>query len=242
MIGVHDVGGFHYPGPIDTVDEAVFHDDWEGRTMAMLLVVGPQGSWSLDEFRYEIELMPPAEYLQTAYYVHWLESLEKLCVREGWFSSEELSQRQAMVRRGEPLPEPPEPDPDKAKAQSEAAWRIAYHGVGQRRPDLPRSFKIGDRVRARQRSHAGHTRLPRFAWNKPGVICGYSGTHPLPDTIYNRRGDNPEPVFAVRFEGVDLWGDGAEPGTSLTIDLWQSYMDHDNSGSDVERDEKEARG
>ena len=226
MIGVHDIGGYHHPVPIETTDDTVFHSDWEALTFALLLAASTAGSWSLDEFRHEIEKMPPGRYLETPYYVHWLHSMEQLCLREGWFTSAELETRQQAVRHGDPLPSAPPVDLNKAKAMSEGARGIAYIGLGARKPDLPRHFAVGDRIRARQKSVPGHTRLPWFTWNKPGVIVAYSGTFPLPDSIAHRQGESPEPVYAVRFEGTDLWGEGAEPGSSVTIDLWESYMDH----------------
>lgn len=224
MIGPHDLGGHHHPVPIDTVDETTFHSDWEALTFAMLLAASTAGSWSLDEFRHEIEKMPPGRYHETSYYVHWLHSMEQLAMREGWFTAAELSTRQDQVRSGDPLPEPPQPDPEKARTMSEGARGIAYVGLGARRPELPRAFAVGDRVRAGQKAVPGHTRLPWFVWNKPGVVVANSGTFPLPDTIAHRQGENPEPVYAVRFEGTDLWGENAEPGTSVTLDLWESYM------------------
>jgi nitrile hydratase len=34
-----------------------------------------------------------------------------------------------------------------------------------------------------------------------------------------------EPLYSVRFDGAELWGDGAEPGQVLYIDLSESYLD-----------------
>jgi nitrile hydratase len=35
----------------------------------------------------------------------------------------------------------------------------------------------------------------------------------------------PEPVYAVRFDGVELWGDSAEPNSAVYIDMWESYLE-----------------
>lgn len=40
-----------------------------------------------------------------------------------------------------------------------------------------------------------------------------------------RAGENPEPTYTVTFDGKELWGDAAEPNSSLTLDLFASYMD-----------------
>jgi nitrile hydratase len=231
MIGIHDIGGYHYPIPIDTEDDITFHTHWESLSFAMLLATSAVGSWSLDEFRHEIEKMPPADYLSTPYYVHWLESMENLCVREGWITEDELTARQADVRESKPLPEAAEPDPAYVERQSKGARDIAYVGLGARQPDLPQSFSVGEKVRARSRPVPGHTRLQHYVWGKTGTIVAYSGTFPLPDTLAHRQGANPEPTYAVRFEAVDLWGESAEPNTSVTLDLWESYMDHETPTS-----------
>jgi nitrile hydratase len=49
--------------------------------------------------RYAREQMPPAEYLATSYYEHWLFGLEQLVVEHGFVTREELAARQATLRR-----------------------------------------------------------------------------------------------------------------------------------------------
>jgi nitrile hydratase beta subunit len=226
MIGIHDCGGFHNLGTINPVDEVVFHDYWEGQTLALLFVAALNGKWALDEFRHAIEKMPPADYMNTAYYVHWLEAIEVLMVRDGLLTLEEIEQRQAEIRAGKEFPKPTsEPDPEVVSRLREGAKNIAYVGLGARRPDKPQNFTVGQRVTAKVRPVPGHTRLPRFVWGKTGTIVAYCGTYPLADTIAHRNGENPEPTYAVRFEGKDLWGDSAEPNTSVTLDLYESYID-----------------
>ncbi|MGW4336408.1 nitrile hydratase subunit beta [Rhodococcus koreensis] len=232
MIGVHDIGGFHHLGPTETVDDTTFHEDWEGLTFALLLVSGTVGTWALDEFRHIIEQMPPAEYLTTPYYVHWLEAIEELCVRDGFVTRAELAERQQAVREGTlPAPAESEPDPEVVTTLIDGARKIAYVGLEARRPDQPQAYSVGDRVRSKTMAVPGHTRLPRYVWDKPGVIVSYSGTYPLPDTVAHRLGENPEPTYAVRFDGVDLWGPGAEPDTSVTLDLFESYMTLDTDAA-----------
>ena len=41
------------------------------------------------------------------------------------------------------------------------------------------------------------------------------------------RGEQPEYAYAVRFSGRELWGDRAEPGTSVTLDCFESYLEAD---------------
>ena len=35
----------------------------------------------------------------------------------------------------------------------------------------------------------------------------------------------PQPVYNLRFQTGELWGESAEPNASLHIDLWESYLE-----------------
>src|SRR6266508_5307956 len=79
MNGAHDLGGMHGFGPVAIErDEPVFHHEWERRAFAITLAAGFLGKWNIDMSRYAREQMPPAEYLASTYYEHWLFGLEKL--------------------------------------------------------------------------------------------------------------------------------------------------------------------
>ena len=82
MNGGHDLGGMHGFGPVEIErDEPVFHHEWERRAFAITLAAGFLGKWNIDQSRFAREQMPPAEYLATTYYEHWLFGLEKLLQR-----------------------------------------------------------------------------------------------------------------------------------------------------------------
>jgi hypothetical protein len=86
-------------------------------------------------------------------------------------------------------------------------------------------FRVGDRVTTRNLHRAGHTRLPSYARARCGEVVLYQGAWVLPDTHAHGRGECPDHVYAVRFEGSELWGDAAEPGTSVSVDLFESYLE-----------------
>ena len=70
----------------------------------------------------------------------------------------------------------------------------------------------------------GHTRLPRYARGKRGVIHR-PRTADLSRHQRRRTGRTPSAVYNVRFEAQELWGDSAEPGTTVSLDLWESYLE-----------------
>jgi hypothetical protein len=86
-------------------------------------------------------------------------------------------------------------------------------------------FRPGDRVLVRNVHSAGHNRLPGYVRGHTGVVEAVHGPYRLPDTHAHHRSIDWEPVYTVRFAASDLWGDAAEPRTSVTVDLWQTYLD-----------------
>jgi nitrile hydratase len=60
---------------------------------------------------------------------------------------------------------------------------------------------------------------------KQGVIDRLHGVHTLPDTNAHGLGEQTQALYSVRFAGRELWGEAAEPGQSLYIDLFDSYLD-----------------
>lgn len=87
------------------------------------------------------------------------------------------------------------------------------------------TFAVGDMVRTKNHNPPGHTRLPGYARNRTGRVELLQGGWVYPDTHAHHEGENPEHVYAVRFEGDELWGADAEPGTSVTLDLFESYLE-----------------
>ena len=86
-------------------------------------------------------------------------------------------------------------------------------------------FGAGVRVRTSTVDPVHHTRLPRYARGKVGVVVESEGRHPLPDVRSQNLPDPPvETVYAVRFAARDLWGEGDH---AVTLDLWESYLEEE---------------
>jgi nitrile hydratase len=220
--GVHDMGGTHGFGPIrPRENDEAFHADWEHRLHAIVRVARVQGIYNIDESRHGIERMDPADYLRSGYYERWLSSLERNLVDKGVLSQEEIEARaRQLASHSATLPTREDP------ALAERAVKAQLTSG-----DLPRSgpsrFRPGDRVRTRNVHPSGHTRLPRYARAKRGVVDRFHGIDTLPDANAHGRGPAPEPLYSVRFEARELWGESAEPCQTVNIDLWESYLEPD---------------
>jgi nitrile hydratase subunit beta len=226
--GVHDLGGMHGMGPVvREADEPVFHHDWERRAFALTLAAGFLGKWNLDMSRFAREQMPPAEYLATSYYEHWLYGLEKLLADTGLVSGQEIERRVtagAPKREVRPGPTPATEGVRTLRAQDvEAALRKAR--TARVDEDVPPRFKPGDRVMTRNIHPLGHTRLPRYARGKRGVIEQDYGVWVFPDTHASGGGKKPQHVYSVRFAARELWGPQASQRDRLYLDLWDDYLD-----------------
>jgi nitrile hydratase beta subunit len=222
MNGVHDMGGMHGFGPVEReAHEPVFHHPWEAAVYAINRAMGQAGIRNIDESRYAIERMDPAEYLVSSYYERWLDSEIRSLLEKGVISAEELEQREAFFAErpdapataalSAPIPPPREP------------FTVRLPGY-EREPAVPPRFAPGDRVLTRNTQPKGHTRLPRYARSKRGVIEFVHGTYVFPDSNALGLGEQPQPLYSVRFEASELWGDSAEPHQTVNLDLWESYL------------------
>jgi nitrile hydratase len=217
MNGIHDMGGMHGLGPIEIEKDApVFHAPWEGRVMALGDTMGAWGSWSVDRFRYLRETIAPVGYLAKPYYEQWLMTFLRLFREDGLVSEAELAS-------GRPDAGAPKREP---KIRVEDIGRVAGREDTARREEgkAPR-FRPGDQIIARTISPTGHTRLPRYARGKRGVVDRDHGLFVFADTKAHGEGENPQHVYSVRFAARELWGGTAGPKDGVYLDLWDDHLD-----------------
>jgi nitrile hydratase len=217
MNGVHDMGGMHGMGPIQAEkNEPVFHEPWEGRVLALRRAMAAWRKWNIDVTRHEVELVPPAEYLRLSYYERQFVAFLEVLAKSGLVTRAELES-------GKPAEGSPKAIP--VLTPEKAAVLIAK-GVPASRdvPVIPR-FQAGDRVRARNMHPVGHTRLPRYARGKVGVIDRDHGVFVFPDTNAHFLGEKPQHVYSVRFAARELWGQQASPRDSVYVDMWDDYLE-----------------
>jgi nitrile hydratase subunit beta len=212
---IHDMGGMHGFGKVEPeANEPVFHAPWEGRVHAMQRVMGAAGLWTIDGGRASLETLPPATYLATTYYQRWFLGLERRVVAHGLVGTDELAAGHSL-REPQKLPRPFAPA-DAAKPPIRGNFERAATAFAR--------FKVGDRVRTANINPATHTRLPRYARDKEGVIEAIRGCHVYPDTAAIGQGDQPQWLYTLVFTGRELWGDAADPQVKVSIEAFEPYL------------------
>jgi len=217
MDGGQDLGGMHGLGPVlPEPNEPPFHEDWERRAFALTLAMGFTGQWNIDISRHARESRPPAEYLSKTYYEIWTAGLEKLLLDAGLVSAEELEDGTSHAK------------PAKLARILEAAnveAALAKGGPADRPAAGDAAFAAGDAVMTRTFHTAGHTRLPRYARGRPGVIDSIRGHHVFPDVSATGDHNAAQWLYSVRFAAADLWGADTGEADDVFIDLWESYLE-----------------
>ena len=217
MNGVHDMGGMQNMGPIrHEANEPVFHAPWEAHIYALNRAMRAWGKVNLDAWRHDIELLPPADYLRMSYYEKWLAILEKQLVQYGFVTKEELA-------KGKVAPGSTKAKPALTVAD---AVRITRSIPSSCDPAIRPAFQAGDRVRARNINPTGHTRLPRYARGKVGIVILDHGVYTFPDTNAQNQGEHRQHVYSVRFAARELWGDQSSPRDTVHLDLFEDYLEH----------------
>jgi nitrile hydratase len=213
--GVHDMGGMQGLGRIEPEPEGgVFHEPWEGRVHAMSLASPP--SSNIDAGRHQRELIPGPEYLRMSYYEKWFRSLSERLLQQGLVTREEFAS-------GRPAPGSVKATPRLTAEAVEAA--LSRSGSYVREAPAPPRFAPGERVRTRNIHPEGHTRLPRYARGRTGVVETLHGAHVFPDSNAHGKGEDPRPLYTVRFTARELWGEAADPRDSVSLDLWEPYLE-----------------
>jgi nitrile hydratase subunit beta len=217
MNSAHDLGGQMGFGPVvPEKDEPIFHADWEKRVLAINVAAGAMGAWTIDGIRHARESLPPAQYLSSSYYEIWLAALDKVLVEHGFLSKEELCSGVAGSTRREP----------KRVLKGEEVPTVLRRGFPyEREAATPARFKVGDTVRTIVMHPQHHTRLPRYARGKQGVIERVTGCHVFPDTGAHGAPETAQWLYTVVFTGPELWGRDADPTSTVSIEAWESYLE-----------------
>jgi nitrile hydratase beta subunit len=217
MDGIHDMGGMDGFGKVEPEpNEPLFHEEWEGRVMALSGAMRATGSWSIDMARFSREQLPPHVYLAASYYQRWFLGMRQMLLDRGLIDADEVAAGHAL-RPGKPLARVPFTVND--------VPRVLARGTFGRPAPAPARFTAGDRVRAKNIHPQTHTRLPRYVRGHAGVVERVHGCHVFPDTVATGRGENPQWLYTVVFESRELWGPDADPTIKISIDAFEPYLD-----------------
>ena len=215
MNTIHDMGGMDGFGPIlPEENEPVFHYPWEGRVYAITNSIGRWGrgrNWP--GFRFTLESIPPAEYLNLSYYERWFRMVTVRLLGSGLVTEEELEAGQA--------------DADAPKPEVLPSSNAESLGSRLLDVDVPARFRPDDTVRGRNLHPRGHTRLPGYVRGRRGTVIEDHGVYALQDSdpTGHQPLDRPQHVYSVRFEGPELWGDRASARDAVYVDLWEDYLE-----------------
>jgi nitrile hydratase beta subunit len=217
MNGVHDMGGMQDMGPVqEEKNEPVFHRPWEGRVFAIYRATGAWRKWNIDAARYSRELIPPAEYLRMSYYEKWYVGLVDLLTARGLVTRSEIDS--GKPAHGSTKATPP-------LTPKQLLESVAKGTPTKRDVSVAPRFQAGQRIRARNINPVGHTRLPRYARGKLGMIERDYGVFVFPDTNAQFLGENPQHLYAVRFSARELWGEQAKLQDTVYLSMWDDYLE-----------------
>jgi nitrile hydratase len=216
-------------------DEPTFHEPWEGRVFGMSFFVEPLFGGNVDKLRFAMERLPAEVYL-ASYYGRWLGAFEAMLEKAGYLAPGEVDARiadrpgptgtrqvsglrlAATTRAVRSLLRP--------RLSGGFAGRVLPKLLGTARPALRRRrFATGDHVRVRNARATPYTRQPGYVTGKPGVVVAHLGATVLPDAVTVGRHALPQHLYTVAFRADDLWGDGAETGAEVRVDLYESYLE-----------------
>ena len=225
----------HFGPVVREPDEPVFHERWEGRVFGMQIYAGMLLGGNIDAARFAMEQLPRDVYL-SSYYRRWLEGLERQLVSAGYLGPGEI---EARLKSRPVQPARRRISRVRAAVASRVLrsilrprlprWLCAHllpRVIGTSRPTVRRRrFSVGDRIRVRGDRASGHTRQPGYVTGRPGVVTAHHGATLFPDAHAVGRRARPQHLYTVAFEGSDLWGDRAEPGTEVRVDLFEAYLE-----------------
>jgi nitrile hydratase beta subunit len=150
-----------------------------------------------------------------SYYWRWALGMEKNLLQRGLLAEDELKAGHSL-RPGKKLARKLTKDVVDA-----GMTRMSFF----RQQQGPARFKPGDRVRTVNINPLTHTRLPRYARDKVGRVELIHGCHAYPDSVASGRGDDPQWLYTVVFDGREIWGPDADSTLTISIDAFEPYLE-----------------
>ena len=237
----HNLGGIENLGPV-SVEPRPFVEGWEKRIfgihVAMMALSAHlkdalpgydlskvptrfKHDWTWGHLRMGAEAMNPFDYFKYRYYEKWLGGISSFFVQEKYLSASELDARRDAYLSGTAPPTAAKPTP----AIDAQVVRYLREGDSPLRAGAAPVFTLGQRVRVKDVPANDHTRLPGYLRNHSGeVVHVYPGAYGY---FFSTGADgigDPMPVYSVKFEPKQIWGDTAEAGAFIYADLFEAYL------------------
>jgi len=232
----------HYLGGLEGLEQSIFEkrvfvQPWEERIfgihVAMMALSNHletmkavptqfKSFWSWGHLRKGAEGLNPFDYFTYRYYEKWLGGISEFFVESEYVAPEELDSKTAAYLQNPaiPLPQGGEAAIDKRVME--------YLRVG----DSPKydvtiepTFKAGDVVTVRNPLPVAHCKLPGYLRTKQGTVVEvYEGAY----SYYFPTGDgigDPMPIYNVKFDSHQIWGDLTEPQTWIYVQIFEAYLE-----------------
>ena len=242
----HNIAGIENLGEID-FQKRVFVVPWEERIFGIhVAMMGlsnhletdslPQYSlssvpttfdstWTWGHLRMGAEAMNPLDYFKFRYYEKWLGGISGFFIEEGYITKEELDAKTALYLEDGNLGDAPLPNKQEPAIDAQVIKYLQEGDSPQRNVDVAPKFAVGDKIRVKSIPPTEHTRLPGNLQGKIGTI---DVAYPAPYTYFFTTTDGlgkPMPVYNVKFEATELWGETAEPNSVYYNDLFETYLE-----------------
>ena len=102
---------------------------------------------------------------------------------------------------------------------------VLAKGSPTRRPvTAPALCAVNERVRAHCRAPPSHS--PAGYAAARSAHKHIRGVHVFANANAQGLGERPQWLYPVVFSGHELWGDATTRGLSVSIDAWESYLEH----------------
>jgi nitrile hydratase subunit beta len=238
----HNLGGLENVGPI-AFEKRVFVEPWETRIFGIhVAMMGLsqhlkdatpkypidqvptkfKSTWTWADLRKGAEAMNPFDYFKYRYYEKWLGGISGFFVSAGYISQQELDEKTSAYLEGKGSI----PNSQNEAIDSQIIEYLRVGDPGEREVAEGPKFASGDSVQVKDVRPVDHTRLPGYLRGKTGVVDKvYPGAYIYfcstgPDGL-----GEPMPVYRVRFEPEEIWGELAEEKSVVYADLYETYLE-----------------
>ena len=150
------------------------------------------------------------------YYEKWFTAVRERLVESGLITRAELE-------NGRPAPGSSKATP--ALTADQVPSMLRSGALARRELEVAPRFHPGQHVRTRNIHPTGHTRLPRYARDKQGVIERITASMFSPTPPRIRSGRSRSTFIRFASAHASFGAPTASPRDSVNIDLWDNYIE-----------------